>query len=114
MANGIDPAAFRSDAAHAASGGGNLVFVTLVSLVSAMGGFLFGYETVVIAGTLAPVKAQFGAGTLAPVKAQFGFSAIMEGWFVSSGLLGCVVGVLAAGRLCDGVGRQQQIGEADG
>src|SRR3546814_2609209 len=60
-----------------------------------MGGFLFGYETVVI------------AGTLAPVKAQFGFSAIMEGWFVSSGLLGCVFGVLAAGRLCDHVGRKQ-------
>src|SRR3546814_15789543 len=60
-----------------------------------MGGFLFGDETVVI------------AGTLAPVKAQFGFSAIMEGWFVSSGLLGCVFGVLAAGRLCDRVGRKQ-------
>src|SRR3546814_15828739 len=60
-----------------------------------MGGFLFGYETVVI------------AGTLAPVKAQFGFSAIMEGWFVRSGLLGCVFGVRAAGRLCDRVGRKQ-------
>src|SRR3546814_20810428 len=31
----------------------------------------------------------------------------MEGWFVSSGLLGCVFGVLAAGRLCDRVGRKQ-------
>lgn len=76
------------------SGAGNLGFVTLVSLVSAMGGFLFGYETVVI------------AGTLAPVKAQFGFSALMEGWFVSSGLLGCVFGVLAAGKLCDRAGRK--------
>ena len=41
-----------------ASGAGNLAFVTLVSLVSAMGGFLFGYDTVVIAGKLALVKAQ--------------------------------------------------------
>lgn len=78
-----------------ASGAGNLAFVTLVSLVSAMGGFLFGYETVVI------------AGTLAPVKAQFGFSALMEGWFVSSGLLGCVFGVLTAGKLCDSAGRKR-------
>jgi sugar porter (SP) family MFS transporter len=66
----------------------------LVSLASAMGGFLFGYETVVI------------AGALASVKAQFGFSDLMEGWFVSCGLLGCVFGVLAAGRLCDRLGRK--------
>jgi sugar porter (SP) family MFS transporter len=75
-------------------GGGNLLFVTLISIVSAMGGFLFGYETVVI------------AGTISLVKAQFLFSALMEGWFVSSGLLGCVAGVVAAGTLCDRIGRK--------
>jgi sugar porter (SP) family MFS transporter len=73
---------------------GGLAFVTLVSVVSAMGGFLFGYETVVIAATI-PM-----------VKAQFGFSALMEGWYVSSGLVGCVAGVLLASRLSDGIGRR--------
>ncbi len=73
---------------------GGLAFVTLVSVVSAMGGFLFGYETVVIAATI-PL-----------VKAQFGFSALMEGWYVSSGLVGCVAGVLLASRLSDGIGRR--------
>jgi len=73
---------------------GGLAFVTLVSAVSAMGGFLFGYETVVIAATI-PL-----------VKSQFGFSALMEGWFVSSGLAGCVAGVLLASRLSDGIGRR--------
>jgi MFS transporter, SP family, arabinose:H+ symporter len=73
---------------------GGLAFVTLVSAVSAMGGFLFGYETVVIAATI-PL-----------VKSQFGFSALMEGWFVSSGLVGCVAGVLLASRLSDGIGRR--------
>lgn len=73
---------------------GGLAFVTLVSIVSAMGGFLFGYETVVIAATI-PL-----------VKSQFGFSALMEGWFVSSGLVGCVAGVLLASRLSDGIGRR--------
>lgn len=68
--------------------------MTLVSVVSAMGGFLFGYETVVIAATI-PL-----------VMAQFGFSALMEGWYVSSGLLGCVAGVLLASRLSDGIGRR--------
>jgi MFS transporter, SP family, arabinose:H+ symporter len=73
---------------------GGLAFVTLVSAVSAMGGFLFGYETVVIAATI-PL-----------VKTQFGFSALMEGWFVSCGLVGCVAGVLLASRLSDGIGRR--------
>lgn len=75
--------------------GGSLGFVTLVSIVSAMGGFLFGYETVVIAATI-PL-----------VKVQFGFSALMEGWFVSSGLVGCVAGVLLASRLSDVIGRRR-------
>src|SRR6185437_5226918 len=74
--------------------GGSLAFVTLVSAVSAMGGFLFGYETVVIAATI-PL-----------VKTQFGFSPLMEGWFVSSGLVGCVAGVLLASRLSDVIGRR--------
>ncbi len=74
---------------------GNLLYVTFVSLISALGGFLFGYETVVI------------AGALALVKAQFGFGAVMEGWFVTSGLVGCAAGVLIAGRLCDSLGRKK-------
>ncbi len=78
----------------AAHGNGNLLYVTLVSLVSALGGFLFGYETVVI------------AGALSLVKAQFAFGAAMEGWFVTSGLFGCAAGVLIAGRLCDTLGRK--------
>lgn len=80
-----DPAAHQS---------GNIRFLTLISLVSAMGGFLFGYETVVI------------AGTISFVKAQFALSSVMEGWFVSSGLMGCVIGVAFAGRLSDRYGRK--------
>lgn len=95
MTHIVEPSITDVIATDGASGGGNLLYVTLVSMVSAMGGFLFGYETVVI------------AGTLALVKAQFGFSALMEGWFVSSGLLGCVVGVLVAGKLCDSIGRKK-------
>lgn len=73
---------------------GNARFLVLISLVSAMGGLLFGYETVVI------------AGTISLVKTQFELSAAMEGWFVSSGLVGCVLGVFAAGRLSDRYGRK--------
>jgi sugar porter (SP) family MFS transporter len=97
MPHAFEPNVASSGAADAQAGGGNLLFVTLVSIVSAMGGFLFGYETVVI------------AGALGPVKAQFGFSALMEGWFVSCGLVGCVVGVLAAGSSCDSIGRKKTL-----
>lgn len=74
---------------------GSLVFLSLISLISAMGGFLFGYETVVI------------AGTIAPIKAQFALSSIMEGWFVSSGLVGCMAGVVLAGAISDRFGRKK-------
>jgi len=72
-----------------------MMFLTLISLISAMGGFLFGYETVVIAGTI---------GLL---KTQYAFSALMEGWFVSSGLVGCMAGVALAGTLSDRFGRKK-------
>ena len=74
---------------------GNLLFLSLISVISAMGGFLFGYETVVI------------AGTIAPIKAQFALSSIMEGWFVSSGLVGCMAGVVLAGMTSDRFGRKK-------
>lgn len=73
---------------------GGLAFVFLISTVSAMGGFLFGYETVVI------------AATISLVKSQFGLTEILEGWYVSSGLVGCVAGVLVASWLSDRVGRK--------
>jgi MFS transporter, SP family, arabinose:H+ symporter len=72
----------------------NIRFLILISLISAMGGFLFGYETVVI------------AGTISFVKNQFSLSSFMEGWLVSSGLVGCVMGVLIAGHLSDRFGRK--------
>lgn len=84
-----------SFAAH--SHNGNIRFLTLISIVSAMGGFLFGYETVVI------------AGTISFVKAQYTMSAVLEGWFVSSGLVGCVAGVMVAGRLSDRYGRKAML-----
>ena len=73
---------------------GRLAFVFLISGVSAMGGFLFGYETVVI------------AVTILLVKSQFGLTDILEGWYVSCGLVWCVAGVLVASWLSDEMGRK--------
>lgn len=46
------------------------------------------------------------SGTLALVKSQFIMNAITEGWFVSSGLAGCIVGVFTAGIFSDKAGRK--------
>jgi hypothetical protein len=57
--------------------------LTAISLVAALGGFLFGYDTAVI------------SGTVGFVKTQFALDALMEGWFVASAL----VAVSPASRL---------------
>lgn len=70
-------------------------YAWLVSLIVAFGGFLFGFDTAIIAGAL-PL-----------VKDQFALSTAMEGWFVSAALVGCITGVSFSGYLSDRFGRKQ-------
>ena len=72
----------------------NILFLTGISVIAALGGFLFGYDTAIISGTLSFVKSQFALDALA------------EGWYVSSALVGCISGVLVAGILSDKYGRK--------
>ncbi|GAB5521278.1 MAG: sugar porter family MFS transporter [Rhodothermales bacterium] len=71
--------------------------LSLIAFIAALGGFLFGFDTAVISGTLGLVPAQFGLST------------VQEGWFVSSGLVGCIIGVLFAGWLSDRYGRKHTL-----
>jgi sugar porter (SP) family MFS transporter len=73
---------------------GSVLYLTFISIVSALGGLLFGFDTVVI------------SGTLTPLGAQFKFSPALEGWLVSSALLGCAIGAGVAGMLSDRFGRK--------
>ena len=70
------------------------VYLYLVCLVAALGGFLFGFDTAVI------------SGTISLVKNDFGLDAVSEGWFVSCALLGCIIGVSCSGKLSDHYGRK--------
>jgi SP family arabinose:H+ symporter-like MFS transporter len=72
----------------------NNAYLYLVCVVAALGGFLFGFDTAVI------------SGTISLVKHDFGLDAIHEGWFVSCALLGCILGVSASGKLSDRYGRK--------
>ncbi len=64
-----------------------------LATVAALGGFLFGFDTAVINGTVGAIEGEFEVG-----KTLLGF-------IVSSALLGCVAGAYMAGRLADRIGR---------
>ena len=68
---------------------GSLAYVLLVSVVAAVGGLLFGFDTAVIAG----------ANPF--LKAYFGLSQAMLGFAVSSAIIGCIFGAAFAGTASD-------------
>jgi MFS transporter, SP family, arabinose:H+ symporter len=70
-------------------------FVLKVSVVAALGGLLFGYDTAVIAGAI---------GFL---QTRFGLSPAMVGWAASSAIWGCAFGAMFAGYLSDMIGRKK-------
>lgn len=72
----------------------NLGYLVFLSVVAALGGFLFGYDTAVISGTIAQITNQFALDTM------------QEGWYVGCALIGSIVGVLFAGVLSDKLGRK--------
>ncbi len=74
---------------------GNVGYVYLISLVAAIGGILFGFDTAVI------------AGAIGFVKEHFELDAVREGFAVSSVLVGCVFGASFAGMLSDRFGRKK-------
>ncbi len=68
-----------------------------ICITVAIGGLLFGYDTAVI------------SGAITMIKTQFSLTVSMEGWLVSCGLLGCIIGVLGTGILSDRAGRKKTI-----
>jgi SP family sugar porter-like MFS transporter len=71
-------------------------YLLLISLVSAMGGLLFGYDWVVIGGAK-PFYEVFFNITNSPA---------MQGWVMGSAILGCLIGVMVSGSLSDKYGRK--------
>lgn len=72
----------------------NFGYLIFLSFVAALGGFLFGYDTAVISGTIAQVTQLFQLDTL------------QQGWYVGCALIGSIVGVLFAGVMSDKLGRK--------
>lgn len=81
------------------SGVGGL-YLYLISIVAALGGLLFGFDTAVISGVV-PF-----------IEKQFMLSGTEIGWVVSSLILGCIVGVMLAGAPADKYGRKKVLSTA--
>ncbi len=69
-------------------------FVILVSLVAALGGLLFGYDTAIISGAI-PM-----------IQNYFNLNASGLGWAVGCILIGCGLGAVLAGKAMDLYGRR--------
>lgn len=70
-------------------------YVNRLAAIASLGGFLFGYDTAVI------------SGTIGFVTNQFELDSVNTGWYVSSALVGCILGVAVAGILSDKYGRKR-------
>lgn len=70
-------------------------FILFITLIAALGGFLFGFDMAVV------------SGIIEPVKLQYELSSSQEGLFVSCALLGCMAGVAFSGYLSDKIGRRK-------
>jgi sugar porter (SP) family MFS transporter len=73
----------------------NLRYVAGVAFVASAGGFLFGYDLVIIAGAL-PFLTR-----------EFALSPALSGWATSSAILGAILGPLAGLWFADAIGRRR-------
>ena len=73
---------------------GDFTFIVFITIVATIGGFLFGFDSGVINGTVDGLVAAFNSDNA------------VTGFNVASMLLGCAIGAAAAGALSDAFGRR--------
>lgn len=73
----------------------NMKYVTLVSMVAAIGGLLLGFDTAVV------------AGAIGFMKQHFDLNEMQVGWAVSCLIIGCIAGAASAGVLGERFGRKK-------
>ncbi|HUC91089.1 MAG TPA: sugar porter family MFS transporter [Paenibacillus sp.] len=73
----------------------NMTFVTLVSVVAALGGLLFGFDIAVV------------SGAIGFMELKFALSKMQVGWAVSSLIVGCIAGAGLSGILSEKFGRKK-------
>lgn len=73
----------------------NMLFVTLVSIVAALGGILFGFDIAVVSGAIGFLEQRFALNDL------------QVGWAVSSLIVGSVTGAAVSGYMSERFGRKK-------
>lgn len=79
----------------------NMRYIIFLSVIAALGGLLFGYDTAVISGAEQSLQVYF--------IENLGLSTIFHGLTVSSALFGCIIGGLISGILSNRIGRKNSL-----
>ena len=77
----------------------NFKYLLFLALASAMGGFLFGYDWVVIGGAKPFYELYFDISAMPT----------LQGWAMSSALIGCIFGAIISGFFADRFGRKNPL-----
>ncbi len=77
----------------------NLKYLLFISMISALGGLLFGYDWVVIGGAK-PFYERFF---------EISYLPSLQGWAMSSALIGCIAGAIVAGKITEHFGRKKPL-----
>jgi len=73
----------------------NRTYIFLISLITALGGLLFGFDLAIV------------SGTVSYFSAHFSLTAVETGWAVGCINLGAILGAVASGQLTDRFGRKK-------
>lgn len=80
-------------------------YILGITLVATLGGLLFGYDTAVISGTVESLRRFF----IDPQALPLDQANALEGFVVSSALIGCILGASIAGWLSQRYGRKPSL-----
>ncbi|WP_332631362.1 D-xylose transporter XylE [Halalkalibacter flavus] len=84
----------------------NIKYIIYLTVIAALGGLLFGYDTAVISGAEQSLQVYFIDG--------LGLSTLFHGLTVSSALIGCIIGGIVSGILSNRIGRRNSLMVAAG
>lgn len=76
-----------------------------LTLIATLGGLLFGYDTAVISGTVESLRHFF----IEPMGLSMNEANAMEGFVISSALIGCIFGAAIAGWISQTFGRKKAL-----
>ncbi len=83
----------------------NKYFIYGITMVAALGGLLFGYDTAVISGT----TQSLGAFFVDPLGLDEAAANSLKGFIISSALIGCIIGGFSGGFMSKTYGRKKSL-----